>query len=677
VHCGVAADRCDAGAANGMNALCTVLSAGLLTATPAWAAPPTPVEYTIILREPQTQMVDVSMSIRGLAADQTALEIDLPVWRPGKYAVLDPAGGVREVRARSGQGKTLAIEKVEKSQWMVTTGAATGDDEVIIDYRVYANSLGDRTRHVDDTHAFLDPAAVLMYAPEFRDQPARIRIEAPEGWQTATGLDPDPADPATLLAPSYDVLADSPLEIGVHSTIDFEVDGVPHQVVVWNGRKDVPAGLGPEFSKDKLVEPVTKMIRAERDIFGEFPYHRYVFLVHCIPGGGGGTEHLNSTIMQVGAATFADEAGLKRFLGLASHEFFHTWNVKQLRPAGLKPVHGGYDFQRENYTDLLWVAEGTTSYLDAVCLVRAGVTKPDEYVKGLGGAIDSLRNRPGASVQSLAESSFDAWIKFNHDTPDSVNSTVSFYGKGALVSLLLDLELRTRSDSRASLDTVLREMYRSFPLDGPGYTEEDLIRACERQAGSSFRQFFADYVDGVKWLDFETTLAAAGLEVKHEATKAEGARRGVARSDEAKDDSGERPDADDTTTTTQPKERTYIGINVEAKDGLASVSSVLTDGPAYKAGVLPGDLIVAVNGERVKGTDLDSILKRIKLGETVKLTLFRYDRLREIEFKADSRAEGKWSVTRVKNPTEQQKAVYEAWLGQPWPGDKKAESSDK
>lgn len=629
-----------------------------LTAHPVLAQPPAPapaqapvnpgqaaVEYTVSLREPQTQMVDITLSIRGLNADQQALELDFPAWRPGHYQILDLAGAVRDVHARSGSGKALACEKIEKGSWMVGTAVASGDDEVIIDYRLYANDLSNRTRHVDDTHAFLDGAATCMYAPEFRDQPVRIRIAAPDGWQTATGLDPDPTDPATLLAPNYDTLIDSPIEVGFHDTIDFEVDKVPHQLIVWTGRKDTSTGLGPGYDKPRIVEQLTKMIRAERKVFGDFPFRRYVFLIHSVPGASGGTEHLNSTVMQVSPTTFADETSEKRFVGLAAHEYLHSWNVKQLRPAGLKPLHGLYDLQHENYTDLLWVAEGTTSYLDQVCLARAGLTKPDDYLKSLSGAIDSLRTRPGAAVQSVTDSSFDAWIKFSHPSPDNVNSTVSFYDKGAAVSFALDMELRKRSNNQASLDSVLRDLYRSFPLDGPGYTKEDLIRACERASNSSFRQFFGDYVDGVRPLDFEPAAAAAGLELTHG----------------TKDEKPLSPDAK------PPEEHAYLGLNLETRDGLAAVTSVPSDGPAYAAGVLPGDLILAVNGERLRSNELDTLLKHYKPGDTVTLTLFRYDHVREIELKAAGRFEGKWTLRRVKSPTDQQTAVYQAWLGQPWP----------
>lgn len=614
---------------------------------------PAQVEYTVSLREPQTQMVDMSMTLRGIT--EPMIEVALPAWRPGKYALIDPAGTVRGVTARSGGGKSLACEKIDKGTWVVQTGAAEGDHTVTVEYRVYANSITDRTRHADDTHAFLSPSMVFMYCPALRGEPLRVRVEAPEGWRTATGLEPDPADPAWLVAADYDVLVDSPLEIGIHDRMEFEVLGVPHEIVVWTGGAPLPG-----YDKKKLTEDFARIVKAESDVFGELPYKRYVFMVHCYPGGGGGTEHLNSTIMGATPQSFATPESTRRFLGLVSHEFFHTWNVKQFRPAGLSP----YDYRHENYTDLLWVAEGTTSYYDDLCLARAGIMKPDDYLKMLSGWINGYRSRPGSGVQSLAESSFDAWIKFNKATPDSVNSTVSFYDKGAQVSLLLDMEIRARTQGRSSLDDLMRELYRSFPRSGPGYTSKDVQRGAERLTLTSFDSFFSDYVQGVKPLDFEAALTTAGLEVVREPGR--GSDRDDKpgddkKGDDKKGDDEERPGA-------SAKEHAYIGLTLEAEDGLASVATVLADGPAYKAGVIAGDLVVALNGQRLRATDLDTLLKRIKPGETVRLSLFRYDILREIEFKADGRPDGRWTVRRVKSPTDEQKAVYESWLGRKWPG---------
>ncbi len=595
------------------------------------ASPLAPVEYTVDLRNARSQMVDMTVTFRAL--EPGAFEVALPVWRPGKYQVLDPAGGIRDVVARSANGRPLLLNRKNKSAWTVEIPPfGGGENDLVITYRVYANSIADRTRHADDTHAFLSPSTVFLYAPALRSRPLRVKIETPggggEAWKVATGLSRDPADGGVFVAPSYDVLVDSPLEIGEHEVLTFEVEGAPHEVVIWN-----PTGQGRTLDAARITGDFEKIVREQLAIFGTLPYERYTFLIHAYPGGCGGTEHLNSTIMGCRPGALREDAAFRKFLGLVSHEFFHTWNVKQFRPAGIHP----YDYQRENYTDLLWVAEGTTSYYDDLTLARAGLMKPDDYLKALSGTIDSVRKRPGARVQSLADSSFDAWTKFNRSTPDSVNSTVSFYDKGALVSFLLDMEIRRGSGGEDTLDDVMREMYRAFPLAGPGYTHEQFAAIAARFAGHDLRGFFAAAVFGTGDLPFEEAAAVVGLEL--------------------------------TRGDPESKPKAYIGLDLDAA---GAVTAALSDGPAYAGGLVPGDTIVAANGQRIRsGADLNGIVDDLDPGDELRLTYFRYDTLREAILILGERAEGRWTLRRVKDPTDAQREAYRAWIGQDWPGTKK------
>lgn len=588
------------------------------------------VHYTISLPAPQTQMVDVSMRIPRIHTE--SIEVALPTWRPGLYEILDFASTVREVRAESDDGRSLPIRKLDKSAWRIDTD---GSDAVTLRYRVYANSLEDRTRHVDDTHAFLSPSSVLMYMPDRRQEPLRVTVEAPPDWRVGTGLDADPRDAHSFVAPSYDVLVDSPLEIGLQDRVEFEIDGVPHEIVIW------PPGI--EHDARQLVADFTAIVREQIAIFGRMPYERYVFLIHAAVPAHGGTEHLNSTIIQTSRESIEGSldasAAYERFLELVSHEMFHTWNVKQLRPAGLQP----YDYQAENYTRLLWVAEGTTSYFDDLTLTRAGLMTIEAYLEDLGSAITALRQRPGARVQSLEDSSFDAWIKSDRASPDDVNSEVSFYTKGALVSLLLDLEIRRVTGGAMSLDDLMREMFERFPLDGPGYTPDDLVATVEALTGSDFDAFFERYVRGTAVLPFEDALGVIGLELAP-----------AARS---------RDDAD------EPDHKAYIGLDLTRSGGRTMVRAVLADGPAYLAGVMADDEIIAMDGRRLRVADLDARLERLAEGDVVTFTIMRRDVLRTITVTLDGRPDGRWRVRRVKEPTDAQRAGYESWLGQPWPAD--------
>jgi predicted metalloprotease with PDZ domain len=579
------------------------------------------IEYTVSLNAPQTQMVDIRMVIRNVAGP--TLDVAMPVWRPGRYEVLDPAGGVRDVCAVTSAGRSLPIVKTDKTTWHITTGGA---EEVAVTYCLYANSLGDRTRHVDDTHAFLSGATVFFHVPDRRKDPLLVNIEAPASWKIATGLECEPGNPRKLLAPNYDVLVDSPLEIGLHDLLEFEVNGKPHQIAIWGGAK---------YDPDKLKADFTKIVKSQADLFGDMPYRRYVFLIHVGPDASGGTEHLNSTIIQRPRQSLENPEADKTFLGIVSHEFFHTWNVKQFRPAGIHP----YDYMRENYTDLLWVAEGTTSYYADLTTVRVGISKPDEYLQTLSDAIHAMRNRPGARVQSLAESSFDAWIKFNRSAPNDPNFTVSFYDAGALASLLMDMELRSRTRNRVSLDDVMREMYRRFPLSGNGYTTADMIALLETISESDWDDFFARYINGTGRYPFESALGVVGLELSIQPEK--------------KDD--------------PIMQTAYSGLNLADRNGGAVVRSVLSDGPAYLAGVMPGDEIIAVNGRRVSSSQFDEAIGLLQPGDAVTLHIIRRDELRTVSFKLAGKPNGRWKVSRMKDPTGSQKAAYHSWLHQEWP----------
>jgi predicted metalloprotease with PDZ domain len=354
-----------------------------------------------------------------------------------------------------------------------------------------------------------------------------------------------------------------------------------------------------------------------------------VFLIHDGAGLSGGTEHLNSTIMQTSRAAITGSVGgrgaYQRFLSLVAHEMFHTWNVKRLRPADLKP----YDYQRGNYSRLLWVAEGTTSYYGALVLVRAGFSDVDSYVGGIAGMIEGQMNLAAWDEQSVEEASLDSWIRFGKTWPDSVNTGVSFYSKGSLVSLLLDMELRTRSRNRVSLDTLMKRMYEEFPLEGPGYTTADMARIAGELTGTYFGQFFRDYVSGTARPDFAAALSVVGLEVTSEGRE----------------------------------EEAYLGVNLIERDGKTSVASVLIDGPAYQAGVMADDEVLSLDGEELGAVDLDDRLEKRKPGERVAFELRRRGEKRTVQVVLAPNPHRRWHVKRAEHPTDAQRAAFESWVG--------------
>jgi predicted metalloprotease with PDZ domain len=606
----------------------------LAAAVNLYAAPP--VRYDVDLSRAGEQVIRVRMTLDGV--DTPTVDVHLPVWRPGLYLILDQAGTVRRVAAES-EGSPLPIEKVQKSSWRVTT---EGKTSITVDYEVWAASLDNRTRHADDTHAFMNPATVFMYSHERRNDRCEIAITLPEPgmgvdpWGVSSGLSGGPQGERgwILTAPNYDILADSPIEAGVHHVIPFDVDGTRHEIVVWTGEPSLSVSSIKSRSKkwDNLARDFAAIVRAQRDLFGSLPYERYVFLLHIYPGARGGTEHYNSTIMQAPPEALADDTRYEGLLSLTSHEMFHTWNVKRFRPDGLTP----YDYQRENYTTLLWVAEGSTSYYEDVILCRAGLMKPGSFLKTLADWTHNERTRPGSRVQSVASSSYDAWIHFNKRTADAANSGVSFYDKGALVSFLLDAEIRARKPE-ASLDNVMRRLFERFPTPERGFSEADLRAIVAEVTGDSpdadwIAAFFRDAVHGTAPLDVERALAVFGYELKP-----------------AERDDDEAPEP-------------WSGITLAEEGGLARVSGVASNGPGLV--LVPGDLVVALDARRIRAADWDKELAKRKVGEAVRVTFLRHDVLRDATITLASAPEGKPAIVAKKDPTEEQRRQADTWLGE-------------
>ncbi|QYK49491.1 MAG: M61 family metallopeptidase [Phycisphaeraceae bacterium] len=585
------------------------------------------------ISKPQTQTIVITMVLRGgREVWGNELDVAMPVWRPGRYQILDLAGGIQAIEATDGNGTSLSMRKYDRATWRVASADAT---EVHVRYRLYCNSLGDRTRHVDATHAFLSGSAVFLYCPKMRHMPLKVTVHAPEHWRVACGLRSVEGEPRVLLAPDYDVLVDSPIEIGEIEVMSFESDGKPHEIAIW-----AQGAGGVSYDPERLKDDFKKIVDECIAIFGDTPYERYVFLIHIAPGAGGGTEHLNSTIMQASPAVFDSARSYRGFLGLTAHEFFHTWNVKQLRPEGLVP----YDYQRENYTDLLWVAEGTTSYYDDLIPARVGQIKESDYLEILNGQIGTYIDTPGSRVQSLEMSSFDSWIKFNRPSPDAPNSTVNFYTVGAVASFVLDMEIRRRTDNTQDLDEMMREMYRRYPLSNGGFSSADMVALIEERTGLEWQPWFDAHIFGTEAMDISGALAVVGLEQMHEPPK---------------------PDTETPKPVRVREMRPYVGIRVADASGMARVSNVLTDGPAFDAGIIPGDEIIAINGVRVRASDFDSRVDLLELGTEARISLLRRDELMEFRITPGERPVGTRKIKKVKDPSDAQQAAFNAWLKKP------------
>jgi len=580
--------------------------------------------YELDLSERQAQVLGVRVSFEDVEGD--TLQVHLPVWRTGLYRVLDPVGTVSEVTVRDGKGAALPFRQTAKSTWEVTrSDAARGT--VVFEYLVYARSLEDRTRDVSSDHVFINPGLVLVYADSHRDAPIEVRADLPEGWRAASGME-SPA-PGLLVAPTYDRLVDSPFELGTFDLVSFEAAGARIEFAIY-GIWDGNAG--------RLEKDVGAIIEAAAEIYGDMPTDRYVFLTHSAPGLGGGTEYYNSTVVHTDPSRFWDEDAYENFLGLLAHEFFHLWNVKRFRPADI----ARYDYLQENYTDLLWVAEGITSYYDNLLLARSGVISVEDYRVRLADNVDSVVDRPGYGRDSLAHASFEAWTKGYHRgsdrAPDKPNRTISFYSQGGLLGLVLDLEIRSRTGGERSLDDVMRSLYEDFPLGSSGYTYEDFRERVQRFGGETLAEGLDGWVLGTEPLPVGEALAKMGWALGREGEPDEG-------------------DADDT----QEDVEATLGLSAVSGDGGQRVRYVRLDGPAWRAGLNVDDVLLALNGIRI-GDDLEGLLERHQPGKEVEVAFFREGRLRRVTARLDE-ALRDHVVEPQDESDEATVALRRAWLG--------------
>jgi len=575
----------------------------------ALAAAPPEIAFTVGMSKPWTHLLEVQVSVKWDQMPE-ALDLKMPVWTPGSYLIREYARHVQDFGVKNSAGADLVWQKSSKNTWTIKTGGAK---EIKASYQVYANELTVRTNEVNSEHAFWNNGATLMFVKGQLAAPSTVTVNPYGDWKIATGLPQVAGNSAnTFRAPNFDVLFDSPFEVSNFTEFNFVVEGKPHRLV-FSGEGNYD---GPEIAAD-----VAKIVQEAYKIFGELPYENYTFIVNL--RGGGGLEHLNSTALQFNRWGFKPQARLTGFLGLVAHEYFHAFNVKRIRPDALGP----FDYENENYTRLLWVAEGGTEYYSALLLLRAGLLSPQEYLAGKADAIRRLDALPGRLEQSLEESSFDAWIKYYRQDENSMNTQISYYDKGELVNMLIDLKIREASKGTKSLDDVMRALYNDFYKKGKNYTPADYQHLAEVAAGVSLDDLFGKYVRGTAEVDWNAFLNGIGLEIIKSG--------------------GGKP---------------YLGAELTEANGNLTVRALPAGSPAYEQGLNTGDQIVAVDGYRATNSFLSTWTANKKVGDKIKLTIFRFDKLREIEVALGADPRKMYSISAVPTPTAEQTTLEKQYL---------------
>jgi predicted metalloprotease with PDZ domain len=568
------------------------------------------IAYRIAMPQPQTHLFEVSLKLTISNWDSEVLDLKMPVWTPGSYLVREYAKQLQDFAVFNQRGEKLDVVKIAKNHWQIQI---EDSDEISVSYRMFANELTVRTNHLDATHGYFNPAALCFYVPGHEHRPIEIMIVPPDpNWQVTTPL---PAiSPYTFLAQDFDTLVDSPFEIGTQQVHDFTVLDKPHQLVVW--------GEG-NFDPQIAIADIKKIIEVEAQIFGGLPYESYIFLLHLSPSGGGGLEHKNCCSLLYPRFNFHSKEQHNRFMQLVAHEFFHLWNVKRIRPAALEK----FDYEGENYTPSLWFSEGTTSYYDLVIPRRAEIYDEQEFLSELSKEITRYLMTPGRLVQPLSESSFDAWIKLYRPDPNSSNSQMSYYLKGEMVTLLLDLLIRDRTNGSKSFDDVLVAMWEHFGKTEVGFSEMQLQQIIESFADINLTDFYDRYIHGTEELPFNHYLNPVGLELK----------------------------ANEVTTP-------YLGISVKTENGREAIKSVATNSPAHLAGIDVGDELLAIDGYKVSAEKLTDRLKFYQPGQAIQLTIFHGDRLMILPITLALPQPQQYKIQPLPDQTDRQRQLFAQWV---------------
>lgn len=554
------------------------------------------IEYTIVPKDPAAHLFEVTLVVNRPDADGQVFA--LPVWIPGSYMIREFARNIVRIQAQC-DGTKVALTKLDKHTWR----AAPCSGRLTLQYEVYAWDLSVRAAHLDQTHAFFNGTSVFLRVQGQEHLSHVVDLRRPEGeeykaWRVATALPELKAKRygfGTYVAASYDELIDHPVEMGAFARATFKAHGVPHDIVI--------TGRVPNLDMARLAADLKKICEAQIALFEpkskRAPMGRYVFMTLAVGDGYGGLEHRASTALICSRADLPVKGqkemsdGYRTYLGLCSHEYFHTWNVKRIKPAAFAP----YDLNEEAYTSLLWLFEGFTSYYDDLMLVRSGVIDEGQYLKLIAKTMNGVLRGSGRTKQSVAESSFDAWTKYYRQDENSPNAIVSYYTKGSLVGLALDLTIREQANGKRSLDDVMRGLWqrygREFDVCGQGVDEGDVLALFEEIAGLKLKRFFDRYVHGTDDLPFDKLFASFGV----------------------------------TLTDNRKGGKPSLGIRTTRDGNDCKIANVYEGGPAHHAGLSAGDVLAAIDGIRISATNLDGLLGRYNAGDTINLHVFRRDEL--------------------------------------------------
>lgn len=556
------------------------------------------IKYTVNIENPKSHYANVKIELKGIK--DKFVDFKLPVWTPGSYMVREFSRNIEKVNANN-----LSIKKIDKNTWRVENKGV----DIILNYQIYCFEPSVRTSYIDEDHAFFLPSSLLMYADKHLNLKGKVEFKY-SSWSTVSTTLKKEANNLYSFN-DYDELADSPIEIGNHSEFEFEVAKVKHRVaMVGKNNADITI-----FKKD-----LEKICETMFNIIGEHPCKDYLFIIHHVENGGGGLEHANSCVVQMPRFNYSNKDNYTSFLGLCAHEYFHLWNVKRIRPAALGP----FDYSKENYTNLLWVAEGITSYYDELALYRAGIWNSENYISALGSMFNAVSNRVGSTKMSLHEASHDAWVKEYRPNENSINSSISYYSKGALVAAILDMEIIKASDGKKNLDDLMKYLYQTYYVaKNIGFTDVEFYDAINKVAGKTIDiSYFVNKPNDENWItNCKNTFSKLGITLE-----------------ENKNNS------------------LYTGIKTEIKNDKLFVKSIVSNSSGEQAGLQFGDELIALNDLRIK-TNLEEQIKLVGKGKA-NLIISRNGLIKTVSIEINQNAPTNYKIVKP----EAENVLFNYWL---------------
>jgi predicted metalloprotease with PDZ domain len=563
------------------------------------------IDYTVSVASVEEQLFHVTTDIKNI--NEPRLDLSLPTWTPGWYTVENYFKNVLRFKVTDSKGNRIEPQMIRKQTWRFETN---GIDSIKVEFDYRATVLALNQAKITSDFAFFTGTEIFLEALSHRLSPSTVRFELPQDWKIISALK-ETSDPMTFSAPDYDTLVDCPTEMGKFDVMQFQVEGKPHYLVT------TPAAALARDKAAQFSEMLGKVAAAQSAIFGGLPYEKYVyfyFFARPESNAGGALEHLNSHV------SFAHSTNPDFMIGTASHEFFHLWNVKRIRPAEMWP----YDYTREDETPLLWVSEGFTNYYGNVALYRAGLRTREQFLQSVEGAINGVESDDARGYISPANSSISTWV--GYDTP--VAFGISYYTQGQNLGALLDLSILHDTGGAARLDDVMRALYREFYQKGRGFTTEDMIGIINQLTRRDYHDFYRKYVSGVEIPNYDTLFAYAGYRAKNES-----------------------------------RQSPAIGVGIELSADGVRITRVVADGPAAKAGLQAGDIVLSFDDVDLR-KDPEVLIAGLadRVGKRVKLAIKRGGKDQLIDLQVGTRTEASYKIAALANPTPDQLKIREAWL---------------